>query len=237
MNQQVAPKIRIKDGIKIYEYDSVVSTMDVARSYESKLTAHEACVISARHQTQGRGRQGKAWVNAQESILITIILPSITFKDLSGYSLVVGIGIVEALSLQSRKAKLKWPNDIFYEDGKKIGGILIEVSDRVLVGIGLNLKGAPRWGMSLDSFGLTERVPIEDCIITRIIEDARVFANLGFLPFKNSFESLDYLRGKHVTCTQSEIAGICQGVDGDGALLVNSKNGKARVVAGSVEVH
>lgn len=237
MNQALSPIVRIKDGVKIYEYDSVVSTMDVARSYESKLSPEETCVISARHQTQGRGRQGKAWVNAHESILLTVILPSISFKDMSGYSLVVGVGIIEALSLQTRKTKLKWPNDIYFEDGKKIGGILIEVSDRILVGIGLNLKGAPRWGMSLDNFGLTDRTTIEDSIITRILEESRVFANVGFQPFKKSFESLDYLRGRHVVCTQSDTTGICNGVDDDGALLVNSSNGIVRVVAGSVEVH
>lgn len=230
------PNIRTKDGINIYEYDSVVSTMDVARSFESKLSPECACLISARHQTQGRGRQGKAWVNAQESVLMTIILPSMTFKDLSGYSLVVGVGVVEALSLQSRNVKLKWPNDIFYEDGRKIGGILIEVSDRVLVGIGLNLKGAPKWGMSLDSFGLKDRAQIEESILFRIVEDARVFANLGFASFKGSFDSLDYLRGRHVLCTQSDTSGSCNGVDDDGALLVNSSGKIVRVVAGSVEV-
>ena len=228
--------IRMIDDTQVYEFDSVVSTMDVAREYEKSLSSDASFVVSAHHQSQGRGRQGKMWVNAQESILFTIILPTLSFKDMSGFSLVVGIGIVEALSLQSRGVKLKWPNDIYNHDGKKIGGILVEVSDRILIGIGLNLKGAPHWGLSLDTFGLTDRVSIEDAVIRRILQDARFFARTGFLAYQEAFSRLDYLKGRNVLCSQTDTSGVCIGVDVDGALLVNSSDGVSRVVAGSVTV-
>jgi BirA family biotin operon repressor/biotin-[acetyl-CoA-carboxylase] ligase len=59
---------------------------------------------------------------------------------------VISLGVCGALTtLLGEKVRIKWPNDIYYED-KKLGGILIEnliQGDRIknsVIGIGLNIN-------------------------------------------------------------------------------------------------
>ncbi len=57
----------------------------------------------------------------------------------------ISLGIVNYLHAKTNHIKIKWPNDIYFQD-KKIAGILIENSikgsniNRSIIGIGLNLN-------------------------------------------------------------------------------------------------
>ena len=111
----------------------------------------------ADEQTAGRGRQGRPWRTVPgEGLLfsLAIVLPC-PVDRLSGLSLAVGLGVVEALRAlpgmttdKAGRIGLKWPNDILLDDAK-LGGILIEMSGTsphacaVVIGIGLNLRGMP----------------------------------------------------------------------------------------------
>ena len=60
-------------------------------------------------------------------------------------SLVAGLALIEALDIavSGQALMLKWPNDVLLL-GKKLAGILLERSeDRIAVGFGVNLAGAP----------------------------------------------------------------------------------------------
>jgi BirA family biotin operon repressor/biotin-[acetyl-CoA-carboxylase] ligase len=55
-------------------------------------------------------------------------------------SLAAGVAAAEACG---EGVRLKWPNDLMV-DGRKAGGILVEVAhDKAIVGIGINLTAAP----------------------------------------------------------------------------------------------
>ena len=61
-------------------------------------------------------------------------------------SLAAGLALAEAIDVAApgQKVALKWPNDVVLQ-GKKLAGILLERSgDRVAVGFGVNLAGAPQ---------------------------------------------------------------------------------------------
>ncbi|HMG11191.1 MAG TPA: biotin--[acetyl-CoA-carboxylase] ligase [Mucilaginibacter sp.] len=109
----------------------------------------EGTVIMAESQYAGRGQQQNKWhsepgKNLTFSILLTpSFLPVINQFDLTR---VVSLGVFDALApYLGDKLKIKWPNDIYYED-RKLGGILIEThiqGDRIkdaIVGIGLNIN-------------------------------------------------------------------------------------------------
>ena len=60
-------------------------------------------------------------------------------------SLVAGLALLEAIdvAVPDQPLMLKWPNDLLLAD-KKLAGILLERSgDRVAIGFGVNLAGAP----------------------------------------------------------------------------------------------
>lgn len=139
---------------QLHELDQVESTQDEAR----RLLAlephplHSAWVL-ARHQSQGRGRQGRTWIATEDSLILSaafrLTKPAIR-KPL--VSLWAGSALFEALRELTGDCAgvfLKWPNDLVVSqsDGlAKIGGILAEArgAENVVVGWGVNLESSPR---------------------------------------------------------------------------------------------
>ena len=108
-------------------------------------------VVSASHQTAGRGRQSRQWISKpRESLALSVVLPVGFHKALpaSWVPLVVGLAMVETLrEFGVPGVGMKWPNDIIVGQGK-LAGILIELelaasSAYVVAGIGVNLSKEP----------------------------------------------------------------------------------------------
>ena len=104
--------------------------------------------VSADFQTSGRGQQGTTWQsNRGENLLFSFLIHSekIPLDKQFLLSEIVSIGICNALENSGLDAKIKWANDIFYQD-KKLAGILIETiisGDKMkyaIVGVGLNVN-------------------------------------------------------------------------------------------------
>lgn len=110
----------------------------------------------AESQYAGRGQQQNRWhsepgKNLSFSILLNpIFLPIANQFDLTR---VVSLGVHDALKpLLGDYLKVKWPNDVYYKDGK-LGGILIEnilqgqKIKHSVIGIGLNINQQefPEW--------------------------------------------------------------------------------------------
>jgi len=97
-------------------------------------------------QNAGRGRQGRRWISPFGASLALSL--GWTFSDAervdSTLSLAVGVAVCRALGgLGARGMRLKWPNDVWFED-RKLGGVLVETrmgggTAQAVVGIGLNL--------------------------------------------------------------------------------------------------
>jgi BirA family transcriptional regulator, biotin operon repressor / biotin---[acetyl-CoA-carboxylase] ligase len=109
--------------------------------------------ITARRQTAGRGRRGRAWVsepgNLYASLLLTDPAPPQRAAELS---LVAALAVHDALSERAGvlgpRLTLKWPNDVLC-DGAKLAGILVEGEAlpggplAVVIGIGVNCAHHP----------------------------------------------------------------------------------------------
>jgi BirA family transcriptional regulator, biotin operon repressor / biotin---[acetyl-CoA-carboxylase] ligase len=125
------------------------STNVFAQEFIAKNNPIEGMVISADFQTAGKGQFDRKWVsNKGENIMMSIILTP-NFLDISKQALLniaISLGILDYFNSKVDSGfRLKWPNDIYYED-KKLGGILIQ--NQILglnlkysiVGIGLNIN-------------------------------------------------------------------------------------------------
>jgi BirA family transcriptional regulator, biotin operon repressor / biotin---[acetyl-CoA-carboxylase] ligase len=86
---------------------------------------HAGFSIVAGHQTAGRGRKSREWIDTPGSaLLVTTILPrSIAASSLWAAPFWVGLALHEALSSVGVETMLRWPNDLLL-DGRKIAGIL-----------------------------------------------------------------------------------------------------------------
>ncbi len=215
-------------------------------------------VALAEHQTAGRGRQENRW-HSPRSTGVCLSL-SYTFasspESLPCLTLAIGVGVIEALEkLGARGIGLKWPNDLIVRDGK-LGGILTEVRSpardgelTAVIGIGINydLRSIPdseaiattvghATSLADCMNGMPSRSTVSTALIEGVFRTLTEFEADGFGRFERAWERFDWLRGQRIVVDGSgdPVAGICQGIDSDGALVVQTGTGRQRVTSGNV---
>lgn len=107
-------------------------------------------VVVAGHQTAGRGRQNRAWLDqSEDSLLFSLVLRNRSGSaELSFLSLLPAIALGELLYEKFGAAsgvRLKWPNDVLMND-RKLAGVLGQAltSDGIhvsILGTGVNVQG------------------------------------------------------------------------------------------------
>jgi BirA family transcriptional regulator, biotin operon repressor / biotin---[acetyl-CoA-carboxylase] ligase len=235
-------------------YDSVGSTSDVARQLAQAGAPH-GTVVSAREQTAGRGRVGRAWVsppgNLYLSVLLRLNLPLARHSELSFVAALAVAEMVEAFLPPGAKATLKWPNDVLV-GGAKISGILIEQAESAtILGIGVNVAhcpaGTPYPATSLEhvqeSLGTlspqpspasgAERISVQACrttLLAFLAARLALWLDAGFAPIRADWLARAHPLGTPLCVGRTE--GAFAGLDVDGALLLDTDNGRRRIVAG-----
>ena len=215
---------------------------------------HEPTLLVAERQTAGRGRLGRVWEGGNLSDAGE--LPSLMFslgrplapRDWSGLSLAVGVCVAESLDPAVR---LKWPNDLWLADDRKLGGILVETasfapaqpgepaSRYVVIGIGINITPRSLGEASNRPAALQELVPGIDApaalarIASALVSTVQAFEALGFAPFQARFNARDVLRDRAVRLSDGT-EGSAHGVDEQGALLVHTAQGMQMVTSAEV---
>jgi BirA family biotin operon repressor/biotin-[acetyl-CoA-carboxylase] ligase len=103
----------------------------------------EGTTVATDHQTEGRGRLGRAWEDIPgRSILMSVLLrpaaPTPLWPELS---LIAGEAVAAALRTETGiDASLRHPNDVVIS-GRKLAGVLPEATTgRVVLGIGINVN-------------------------------------------------------------------------------------------------
>ncbi len=219
--------------------------------------APSGSVVVCDRQSAGRGSRGRNWIARPDASLTFSLLRH--FKHdlarLSGLSLAVGVAVVRALTAcDASGATLKWPNDILFRDAK-LGGILVELAgqaDRAqaVIGIGLNLlppamethgEGLMMPATSIEA--MLSPLPDRHFLLARLlIELAQTldrFAETGFAGLRDEWLSCHAWQGRAVRVLRdgkTVLAGVCQGADAEGALLVQTAAGVERCLSGDVSL-
>ncbi len=98
--------------------------------------AGHGAVALTHHQSEGRGRLGRTWVDS--ALMFSVLLePSPPVADWPELTLVAAHAVAAAIGPE---AEIKHPNDVLVA-GRKVAGILAEASGRVVLGIGINVGG------------------------------------------------------------------------------------------------
>ncbi|MCJ8164019.1 biotin--[acetyl-CoA-carboxylase] ligase [Pontibacter sp. E15-1] len=136
-------------GQQLYFLPVCESTNSEAQLLLNKNGATEGCTVVAGHQTKGRGQRGNSWeAEPGMNITLSVVLSPSFLAARQQFSLNMAVSLAALDLLQEQgmaEAKVKWPNDLFFED-KKLGGILIENTvhgntlQHSIVGIGLNVN-------------------------------------------------------------------------------------------------
>jgi len=211
-------------------------------------------------QRAGRGRRGRSWstpfgCGVMLSVGWQFERPPST---LAALSLAIGVAAREVLSSMGvGPVKLKWPNDLVWQQGK-LGGILVEVSGdaqgpcHVVIGIGINvfLSAQARagieysWGrgpVDLTDAGTGDppsRNQLAGALVNHVYSVLARYETQGFGAYRQLWHEADALAGQVVvaTGTGGPVIGQAAGVDADGALLVLTNDGTQRVTSGEVRV-
>jgi BirA family transcriptional regulator, biotin operon repressor / biotin---[acetyl-CoA-carboxylase] ligase len=140
-------------GVRLIACGEVTSTNTQALAF-ARRGERGPLWVTARRQTEGRGRRGNGWVsdsgNLFASLLLTDPAPPAQVAQLSFVSaLAVYDAVADLAPAVAPLLSLKWPNDVLIGRAK-VAGILIEgetVAGQSLVaviGIGVNCASHPR---------------------------------------------------------------------------------------------
>ncbi len=212
-----------------------------------------ARLLAAEEQTAGRGRRGRRWLSCVGAgLTFSLARPmACPVRELAPLSLAAGVAAVRALrALGAAEVTLKWPNDLML-NGAKLGGILAETRVRgqaatAVVGIGLNWRNA----RGLEA-RLRRRIAVlEDCIrplaprnliVARIASEwlaaLAEFETRGLAPFVSDWEAFDAYRGQRLRVRLSDgrvLAGVAEGLAGDGGLRLRTRSGIRAIRGGRV---
>lgn len=227
-------------------------TIDSTNSYVMNLGRSDdfhGYVCVAEQQTSGRGRRGRNWVSPfGKNIYLTLgwVMPH--HRSIDGLSLAVGTAVVAAIrSVSEVSVQLKWPNDILINGGKA-AGILIEIAAgpgadrRLAIGIGINLQLSGKDAGTIDQpWSVIEGVSrnaLAAALISQLVVVLEEFAELGFEPFRERWQSCDAHYGQEVRLIASEkvTVGVSRGVDASGHLVLETSEGEIAFNAGEVSL-
>ncbi len=215
-------------------------------------------LITTNDQTKGKGRMGRVWKSEPgENIAMSLLLKAP--EGLSNYSsttLLSALAVVKAIKdIASLSCLIKWPNDVIY-DTKKICGILTEMlsignSNYIIVGIGINTNSklfpAEIKDKATSLYLATGKKISREELIAKTINNFMTYYNdfvkikdLSFI--QNEYNSLLISKDKEVILSSDNVPFpdnpyISRGVDPNGGLVVESKNGQIfSVTSGEVSV-
>lgn len=129
-------------------HETIGSTNDRAKELARRGAAH-GLVVLAGSQTAGRGQRGRVWASPPELGLYMsfIVRPNVSTRSAPLLTLTAGLALYEAVQAATGvRAQIKWPNDLLARDGKKLAGVLVELSadqlriDHAVIGIGINVR-------------------------------------------------------------------------------------------------
>ena len=208
--------------------------------------------ITARRQSAGRGRRGRAWEGGEGNLAATwlgvIGKPPGEAAQISFVAALAAADLAAAY-VPAALVSLKWPNDLMLGT-RKAAGILVESGPRgagglwLAVGIGVNLAAAPVIpDRPAAAFAQHMRAPPPAPVeaLSVLAESFQrwqaLWERLGFSPIAEAWTARAYGLGRRCAAQlpAETVVGIAEGLDGDGALRLRTDAGEIRrITAGDV---
>lgn len=209
--------------------------------------APDGTVIVADHQTEGRGRRGRAWgLGGPGTQLLASWLLRVQTASAPLTSVLSSVAMLRAArSLNVEKLSVKWPNDLLL-DGRKVAGVLASGfgADWLVLGTGIDVHtrehpeevrtevtSFAREGYDVDRLALLARLAVE---LERIV-DADDTARAAAV---NEWRDVSATLGRRVRVEEGAHRFEAEAVDlaADGALVVRRGGSLERVLAGDVSI-
>jgi len=244
MRTRRAMACRMTDPFTVWHHEKIGSTNDEARRLAQEGAPH-GTVVHADEQTSGRGRLSHTWFSPPGNLYLSILLrtgePSFRMGELSFMTALAVAETVEALLPRKIRAMLKWPNDVLVNGGKIAGILLEQVDDATIVGIGLNVLQSPsnaayKTTTIVANGGIASVDGARDIVLDRISVHLANWRATGFESIRAQWLERSYPIGAAIRAHVSgqPVAGHFAGLDPDGALLLDTPEGRQRIIAGEI---
>ncbi len=233
---------------RLIALETVGSTNDEAKRLIAEGRAADFVVVSAREQSAGRGRRGRAWLGGAGNLYCSFILAvGADFQAAAQAGFVAAVALVDALRGLVPQAAIggKWPNDVL-AGGAKLAGMLLEPAGAgwLVLGVGVNVAWAP-------PAHLVERPATSLAVLGYDGDPGKVLAAFcaafapwmerwrgeGFPPVRRAWldRALGLSGPVDVRLANETLSGTFAGIDGDGALILDMAGGEVRrILAGDV---
>lgn len=228
---------------KIFVFDEVTSTQELAKQYLSSHEVKQPLIFVANNQTEGHGRRGRNFYSPSDTgLYFSIILPNPS-HDIFKIGLLTtstAVAVVKVLEqfYKDKNFQLKWVNDI-YLGTYKVGGIITEAAldlesssaGNFIMGIGLNLstKDFPA-DLSEKAQGINPEFKIDrnQLLAEMAKEVINNFANYRQPDLIDEYRKRSLLFGKNVTLKlgTKAVNGQVEGISDDGSLILKAKSGE-----------
>jgi BirA family biotin operon repressor/biotin-[acetyl-CoA-carboxylase] ligase len=231
-------------------FEHIDSTNQWAKEHAQELSLshplwHMTWIV-ADTQSAGYGRRGNHWLSPKGNLFATLFfcIPLAERTKIGSFPGLLALSCTHVLDKQNISLQIKWPNDLFFE-GKKCGGILaesVELDDRlgVVLGIGLNVNAPVQADQPATClaqiaghcFSLSE-------LLKQFSTQFETELQTDFTTIPTRIEKRLAFKGELICAKEASgetIAGICEGLDSDGKLLIQLHNGQLKAFScGEIE--
>ncbi|XP_048037382.1 biotin--protein ligase isoform X1 [Megalobrama amblycephala] len=196
-------------GQTVIYADVTSTTMDLLDGLVSQAPQEVGLIAIAARQTQGKGRGGNAWLSPLGCAMFTLHL-QVPLNSRLGQRLpflqhLVALAVVESVrtlpGYEDVDLRLKWPNDIYYSNLMKLGGVLVNSSMTgqtfsLLIGCGFNVSNSNptvcindlvrqqnrEHGRSLDALDPAQLIARTVTLLERFVSDFQLRGPQALLP-------------------------------------------------------
>lgn len=238
---------------------TLTSTNDRASQCAAEVSGELPLLVVADQQTAGRGRGTNRWWTGRGSLAMSLLFgpDQLAIQQRSRSPLVAlaaAVAVVQTVAplVPQQTVGIGWPNDVLVAGGK-LAGILVEVlSDgRPVVGIGVNtnnslaeaplgLKNTGLKNTATTLWELTGRQHDQTALLVRLLNHLEnAFGQLASEPDRIAAraDELCVQHGKTLRLQLGEksICGRCAGIAPDGALLLETSEGRQAYYSGILQ--
>jgi len=234
----------------LYWYPVTDSTNTRAKLMAQQGAPH-GTVIIAGEQSQGRGRLGRSFHSpAGTGLYLSVLLrPACKPDALMHLTCAAAVAAVQAVNkVSGLQPNIKWINDLVL-DGKKLGGILAELScdaqtglvDHAIIGIGINCLQTPEdfpdeIASLATSLLISSGTPVQPCRLAAALIESLFQMAQGLFCQKDKVMAL-YRQscitvGKQIRLVRGDEdrTGFALDVDENGALIVSFDEGPPEII-------
>ncbi len=220
-------------------FDEVTrSTQETALAL-AEAGAPQWSLVAAAHQTAGRGRSGRAWIDQPgRALMFSFLLRPDLVPERGGLlTLLAGSALADSVrSVAGVAAGCKWPNDLLVEGGK-VAGILAgsqasgDRFEHVVIGVGVNLDPPP---------GVPGAAGLGDCDEAELLAEFLVSFRSGYERPEgiiDAYRAVCVTLGEDVRATTTDgrtVEGRAVDIDETGSLIVETEEGRKAVRSAEV---